>query len=223
MVRKSAEKKQSTKRTSRTTAAKMKQTPTRKKTATTKKPANTARPAAKGPDNKTATKKAIMALLTKGKKQGYLTYDEINELLPEDMLSPEQIDETFMMFDDNEIQIVDEKKKKSIVKLTKVKEKKAKRHETRDSDFGTVTDPVKMYLREMGLVTLLSREGEVEIAKKIEAGEQEVLRALLETTVGVESIIALGNEIEVGAIRPKYVLRDIDEGDTYVDEMMQTE
>ena len=64
-----------------------------------------------------------MALLKKGKKQGYLTYDEINELLPEDMLSPEQIDETFMMFDDNEIQIVDEKKKKSIVKLKKTKEK----------------------------------------------------------------------------------------------------
>ena len=80
-----------------------------------------------------------------------------------------------------------------------------------------------MYLREMGLVTLLSREGEVEIAKKIEAGEQEVLHALLETTVAVESIAALGDEIEAGAIRPKYVLRDIDEGDTYIDEMMQTE
>ncbi len=223
MVRKTAEKKQSAKRTSRTATAKKKPTPTRKKTTAARKSAKTAKPAAKGPSNKTTTKKAIMALLTKGKKQGYLTYDEINELLPEDMLSPEQIDETFMMFDDNEIQIVDEKKKKSIVKLKKVKEKKAKRPETRDSDFGTVTDPVKMYLREMGLVTLLSREGEVEIAKKIEAGEQEVLHALLETTIGVESIIALGIEIEAGAIRPKYVLRDVDEGDTYIDEMMQTE
>jgi RNA polymerase primary sigma factor len=164
-----------------------------------------------------------MALLKRGKKQGYLTYDEINELLPEDMLSPEQIDETFMMFDDNEIQIVDDKKKKSIEKLNKTKEKKVKRPVARDSDFGTVTDPVKMYLREMGLVTLLSREGEVEIAKKIEAGEQEVLHALLETTVGVENIVGLGDEIEAGAIRPKYVLRDIDEGDTYIDEMMQTE
>ena len=91
------------------------------------------------------------------------------------------------------------------------------------SDFGTVTDPVKMYLREMGLVTLLSREGEVEIAKKIEAGEQEVLRALLESPIGVESIIALGADIENGALRPKYVLRDIDEGDTYADEIVQTE
>jgi RNA polymerase primary sigma factor len=80
-----------------------------------------------------------------------------------------------------------------------------------------------MYLREMGLVTLLSREGEVVIAKKIEAGEQEVLRALLESTSGVESIIDLGENIEDGALRPKYVLRDIDEGDTYADEVVQTE
>jgi RNA polymerase primary sigma factor len=75
----------------------------------------------------------------------------------------------------------------------------------------------------MGLVTLLSREGEVVIAKKIEAGEQEVLSALLETTTGVETIINLGEYIENGDLRPKYVLRDIDEGDTYTDEAVQTE
>jgi RNA polymerase primary sigma factor len=86
-----------------------------------------------------------------------------------------------------------------------------------------VTDPVKMYLREMGMVTLLSREGEVEIAKKIEAGEQEVLRSLLESIIGVEAIIDLGDQIESGALRPKHVLRDIDEGDTYNDEVVQTE
>jgi RNA polymerase primary sigma factor len=75
----------------------------------------------------------------------------------------------------------------------------------------------------MGMVTLLSREGEVEIAKKIEAGEQEVLRALLESIIGVEAIIELGEKIETGALRPKHVLRDIDEGDTYNDEVVQTE
>ena len=90
------------------------------------------------------------------------------------------------------------------------------------TDYGSVTDPVKMYLREMGMVTLLSREGEVEIAKKIEAGEQEVLRALLESTAGVEEIIRLGEKIENGTLRPKHVLRDIDEGDTYNDEVAQT-
>ena len=90
-------------------------------------------------------------------------------------------------------------------------------------EFGSVTDPVKMYLREMGLVTLLSREGEIEIAKKIEAGEQEILRAMLDTTITVDSIIHLANDIEIGRLRPKHVLRDIDEGDTIVDETIQIE
>jgi len=173
-------------------------------------------------NTKTAPK-AIKTLLAKGKKQGYLTYDEINELLPEDMLYPEQIDETLMLFYANNIEIIETKNQKKVVKLKKAKEKKTVAKGAASHDFGTVTDPVKMYLREMGLVTLLSREGEVEIAKKIEAGEQEVLRALLESTVGVESIIALGGDIENGALRPKYVLRDIDEGDTYADEIVQTE
>ena len=169
------------------------------------------------------TPKAIKTLLSKGKKQGYLTYDEINEALPEDLLSPEQIDETLMLFDANNIEVVDKKHQKKVVKLKKAKEKKAVTKSSAGPDFGTVTDPVKMYLREMGLVTLLSREGEVVIAKKIEAGEQEILRALLESTSGVEAIIDLGENIEEGALRPKYVLRDIDEGDTYADEVVQTE
>jgi RNA polymerase primary sigma factor len=180
---------------------------------------------AKEPATKAGTKskKAIKKLLAKGKKQGYLSYDEINELLPAEMLSPEQIDETLIMFDENEIEVVDEKTKNKLITKKKKKEKKPYARGISDTDFGTVTDPVKMYLREMGLVTLLSREGEVEIAKKIEAGEQEVLHALLETIVGAESIIMLGEEIENENIRPKHVFRDIDEGDTYVDEMAQME
>jgi RNA polymerase primary sigma factor len=169
------------------------------------------------------SQKAIKKLLAKGKKQGFLSYDEINELLPAEMLSPEQIDETLIMFDENEIEVVDEKTKNKLITKKKKKEKKPVTKGISDTDFGTVTDPVKMYLREMGLVTLLSREGEVEIAKKIEAGEQAVLHALLETIVGAESIIMLGEEIENENIRPKHVFRDIDEGDTYVDEMAQME
>ena len=169
----------------------------------------------------TTGKKAIKQLLAKGKKQGFLSYDEINELLPEELLSPEQIDETLILFDENEIEVVDEKTKNKLVSKKKKKQKRPITGAISDTDFGTVTDPVKMYLREMGLVTLLSREGEVEIAKKIEAGEQEVLHALLETKIGAESIIRLGEEIENETIRPKHVLRDIDEGGTYVDEMAQ--
>ena len=213
--------------------------PTPQKTAVKPKKARVSSKKAKAPAKKTKaatkktkaatkkaeakTKKAIKKLLAKGKKQGFLSYDEINELLPAEMLSPEQIDETLIMFDENEIEVVDEKTKNKLITKKKKKEKKPVAKGISDTDFGTVTDPVKMYLREMGLVTLLSREGEVEIAKKIEAGEQEVLHALLETIVGAESIIMLGEEIENENIRPKHVFRDIDEGDTYVDELAQME
>jgi RNA polymerase primary sigma factor len=176
----------------------------------------------KKPPEKRVNRKAIQELLVKGKKQGYLTYEEINELLPEDMLSPEQIDDTLMLFDDNGIEVVDEKQNKKVVAMKTLPESKVVTEDLDAGDYGSVTDPVKMYLREMGMVTLLSREGEVEIAKKIEAGEQEVLRALLEASTGVEAIIELGEKIENGTLRPKHVLRDIDEGDTYNDEVVQT-
>ena len=222
MARKPAVKKESSKKTQAKVSAK--KDAAQKKTAkrSNKKEVMKKRTETKIRKNKAAPK-AIKTLLARGKKQGYLTYDEINELLPEDMLFPEQIDETLMLFDANNIEIIEKKHQKKVIKLKKAKEKKSVVKGAASPDFGTVTDPVKMYLREMGLVTLLSREGEVVIAKKIEAGEQEVLRALLESTVGVESIIALGADIENGALRPKYVLRDIDEGDTYTDEIVQTE
>ena len=230
MARKSAVKKESSKKTpakaSNKKAAAKKQIAKKPVKRPVKKPAKktVAKKSAanKKSVNKT-TPKAIKTLLSRGKKQGFLTYDEINETLPEDLLSPEQIDETLMLFYANNIEVVDKKHQKKVVKLKKAKEKKAVTKSSSGPDFGTVTDPVKMYLREMGLVTLLSREGEVVIAKKIEAGEQEILRALLESTTGVEAILDLGENIEEGALRPKYVLRDIDEGDTYADEVVQTE
>ncbi len=221
MVRKSSIKEETSKKTQAKASAK--DTGNKKTVKNTANQEDANKSAEKQGENIETTPKAVKSLLSKGKKRGYLTYDEINEVLPEDMLYPEQIDETLMLFYANNIEVVDEKHQKKIVKLKKPKEKRAVGRGGAASDFGTVTDPVKMYLREMGLVTLLSREGEVEIAKKIEAGEQEVLRALLESTIGVESIIALGADIENGALRPKYVLRDIDEGDTYADEIVQTE
>jgi RNA polymerase primary sigma factor len=176
-------------------------------------------------DNQTAEKEKFNKLISKGKEQGYLTYDQISEVLPEEMMSPEQIDETLLWFDDLDIEVVEKKKQKfspdskkndsdRLVEPTEVEEV---------SPFRSVNDPVKMYLREMGMVTLLSREGEVDIAKKIEFGEQEVLKAMLESTLGVDSIINLGEQIAAGTLRPKHVLRDIDEGDTIVDESIQIE
>jgi RNA polymerase primary sigma factor len=171
-------------------------------------------------ETKTVPKKTLEKLISKGKQRGFLTYDEINKALPDDMLS-EQIDETLIMFDDHDIEIIDEKKDRLPAKV-----KKVKIAHTSVSDYGSVTDPVKMYLREMGLVTLLSREGEVVIAKEIEAGEQEILKALIDTTIGVNCILELGRKIENGELRPRRVLRDvreIEEGDAYVEESIQIE
>ena len=179
--------------------------------------------AAKRKNAKKVNKQALNKLIVKGKKQGSLTYDEINKVFPEDMLSSDQFDETLMLFDDLDIEIVDEKKCKVADNQVESKEKFNKTKTVSSDDFGTVTDPVKMYLREMGLVTLLSREGEVEIAKKIEAGEQAVLRSLIDTMTGVECILDLGKHIEGGKLRLKHVLRDVDEGDAYVDEVIQIE
>jgi RNA polymerase primary sigma factor len=176
--------------------------------------------ATKKKKNKNITKKTLDKLISKGKKKGFLTYDEINKALPDDTLSLEQIDETLIMLNDLDIEIIDEKKNK----LTRTK--KIKISATPAPDFGSVTDPVKMYLREMGLVTLLSREGEVVIAKEIEAGEQEVLKALIDTNIAVECILEIGNKIDNRDIRLKQVLRDVRDMDdigAYIDETIQIE
>jgi RNA polymerase primary sigma factor len=176
--------------------------------------------ATKKKKSKNITKITLDKLISKGKKKGFLTYDEINKALPDDTLSLEQIDETLIMLNDLDIEIIDEKKNK----LTRAK--KIKISATPAPDFGSVTDPVKMYLREMGLVTLLSREGEVIIAKEIEAGEQEVLKDLIDTNIAVECIIGVGNQIENRDIRLKQVLRDVrdmDEVGAYIEETIQIE
>uniref|UniRef100_A0A7C4W0F4 RNA polymerase sigma factor SigA n=1 Tax=Desulfatirhabdium butyrativorans TaxID=340467 RepID=A0A7C4W0F4_9BACT len=171
------------------------------------------------PENK-PTGKALKDLFAKGRETGSVTYDEINRALPDSIISHDQLDETLMMFENRKINILEDKARSDSDEMGAVPS------EPKDggvADFGSVTDPVKMYLREMGMVTLLSREGEVEIAKQIEEGEQEVLKALLQTLTAVDSILMLGSYIQEGVLRPKYVLKDIDEGDTYVDEVVQTE
>ena len=173
-------------------------------------------------DGKDAVVQVLETLVAKGKAQGFLTYNEINQVLPDELMSPNQIDDTLMMFDEYDIEVLDEEKHSLTAKSKQVQGGKVPMADAGLTDFGSVTDPVKMYLREMGNVTLLSREGEVEIAKKIEAGEQEVLRALLDTTTAVDCIMELGDHILSGALRPKNVLRDIDEGDNVVDEDEQT-
>ncbi len=187
-------------------------------------------------DFKKAQQELMKELIVEGKKKGFLTYDEVNEGLPEEVASSDQLDEIFMGFTEMGIQLVEKEEdyddlvddKKIGDKLSKDdmymdKERDDLDETATSTDFGTVTDPVKMYLREMGLVTLLSREGEIEIAKKIEIGDQEVLRCQLDTTLAIDYILSLADSIRDGKLRPKHVLRDIDEGDGMVDEQIQVE
>ncbi len=167
------------------------------------------------------SKKILNGLILKGKQKGYLTYDEINEVLNDDIFSSDQIDEALIMFNNLNIDVVD--KANDGKEADNKSNDKVFKGDISAIEFGTVADPVKMYLREMGLVTLLSREGEVEIAKDIESGELEILRALIDTEIGVEYLLETEKQIKNGDIRLKHVLRDVDEGDTYVDEVVQIE
>ncbi|MCB2225103.1 MAG: RNA polymerase sigma factor RpoD [Desulfarculaceae bacterium] len=155
----------------------------------------------------------LQRLISKGKSQGYLTYDEINDTLSEEVTS-EHMDDMIMVLDEMDIQLIDNETK------AKLQAKKAAlddgdEEEEDDTppvvDEGRVNDPVKMYLREMGMVSLLTREGEVEIAKRIEAGERTIIDALLECTLCAKEILHLGSAVEEGAMRIREVVADLDE------------
>jgi len=147
----------------------------------------------------------INRLITEGKERGYLTYGEINDALPPNVVAPGQIDDLIHLFGENEIHIVDSVKKGE--KLISEQEKKQKGGDTSDNNESSasrsenisIDDPVRMYLREMGTISLLTREGEVQIAKKIEAGENEVISAVANCPITISEIIALGAQVKDGA------------------------
>ncbi|HUT84550.1 MAG TPA: RNA polymerase sigma factor region1.1 domain-containing protein, partial [Thermodesulfobacteriota bacterium] len=123
----------------------------------------------------------IKHLIDTDKEKSYLPYDEVDDILPSDIVSPDQIDDLMMTFGEMDIEIVDATQK---VKLNKQRTAKVQKEEEEEADidrdlFGKLNDPVRMYLRDMGSVSLLTREEEVEIAKRIEKGEQEIASAVL--------------------------------------------
>ncbi len=158
----------------------------------------------------------IKRLITVGKEKGYLTYDEVNEALPEDLVSPEKLDDMMMIFDEMDIEIVDSEQQVQVVRESMSVDSECLEEEEDDlqleSDVSSrVTDPVKMYLREMGQVSLLTREGEVEIAKRIEAGEREVFNAIMESSIGIKEIMSLRERLENDIVRIPDVLKEVEE------------
>jgi RNA polymerase primary sigma factor len=165
-------------------------------------------------------------LITMGEEKGFLTYDDVNDLLPSDVISSDQIDDIIMLFGEKNIDIIDSDKGAKLV----VKKAAEERVEIKREDIlgllpaiGRTGDPVKMYLREMGLVSLLSREGEVEIAKVIEEGAQESMEAVFSVTVSLKDVVNIGAQLKSGAIRVKSVVDNIEDEDGVMVEDMHRE
>ena len=159
----------------------------------------------------------VKSLMERGREKGFLTYDEVNDALPADIVSSDQIDDVMSMFGEHDIEVVDDAKKMKLpdkpppepeAKAEAVEEKE---EEEDDAGYGKSNDPVRMYLRKMGSVSLLTREGEVEIAKRIEEGEKEVLAAVLSSSIAIKEILDLGDRLRKGKIRVREIIRDAGE------------
>jgi RNA polymerase primary sigma factor len=153
----------------------------------------------------------VKALMERGREKGFLTFDEVNDALPADVGS-DQIDDVMSMFGEHDIQVVDGAESK--MKLPdkppepEEKEEEEEKQEEEDPGYGKSNDPVRMYLRKMGSVSLLTREGEVEIAKRIEEGEKEILRAVLSSSMATKEILELGERLRAGKIRVREVIKE---------------
>lgn len=165
----------------------------------------------------------VKQLIDIGKEKGFLTFDEVNDILPPD-IATDQIDDVMGMFGDMDIEIVDSAQK---IKIPKMKsdldddeesEGESEEVEFEPGSIGRTSDPVRMYLREMGSVSLLTREGEVEIAKRIEDGERDVASVILNTPITVKEVLSLGERLRKFQMTPSEVSKEVEEEELEEDE-----
>ena len=163
----------------------------------------------------------VRQLIALGKEKGYLLYDEVNELLPADITSSDELDDLFSTFGNAGIVVVDSEEKYREVKLLDRTGEGAEEHELdlSPSAVDKTNDPVRMYLREMGTVPLLTREGEVEIAKRIERGKFAVVKSISRTPTVAKTIIRMGEQLRSGdrTIRELITFQDDDLTDDRID------
>ncbi|MDX2479803.1 MAG: RNA polymerase sigma factor RpoD [Desulfuromusa sp.] len=153
----------------------------------------------------------IQQLIDMGKEKGFLTYDEVNEMLPANMVSSEQLEDVMSMFGEMDIEIVESEDKATGLKDDDSDDDDEREVELEAGTLGRTSDPVRMYLREMGQVALLTREGEVEIAKRIEEGEAQVTKVVMRTPIAAHSVMQLLSRLEKGQSRVSDITRDYDE------------
>ncbi len=150
---------------------------------------------------------AVKKMVAKGKERGYVTYDDVNAALPSEKVSSEQIEDTLTMLSEMGINVIEnEEAEEASSEEPKGKpEKKTRASSYEDEDLGRTDDPVRMYLREMGSVELLSRKGEIAIAKRIEAGREKMIGAICESPLTIRAIVHWHDALAEG----RMLLRDI--------------
>jgi len=153
---------------------------------------------------------AVKKLIARGNERGYVTYDEVNAALPQGQVSSEQIEDTMAMLSERGINVVESEEAEDpdaapAAKAEAEDEAEGSTGNVDEAEMGRTDDPVRMYLREMGSVELLSREGEIAIAKRIEAGRDMMIGGLCESPLTFRAIIAWHDALQAG----KMLLRDI--------------
>jgi RNA polymerase primary sigma factor len=148
---------------------------------------------------------AIKKMVLRGKERGYLTYDELNAALPQDQVSSEQIEDTMTMLSELGINVIESEESEEPAEAEVEDGESEVRGNVDDDDIGRTDDPVRMYLREMGSVELLSREGEIAIAKRIEAGRDMMIGGICENPLTVRALLLWRDALNEN----KMLLRDI--------------
>src|SRR3569832_1924012 len=158
----------------------------------------------------------LKLLIARGKEQGFLTYSEVNDHLPDEIVDPEQIEDIIAMINDMGIPVHETAPDADALLMSDTAvadedaaEEAAAALATADSEFGRTTDPVRMYMREMGTVELLTREGEIQIAKRIEDGEIQVLSALAQYPETIGELLRVYERVAAGEVRLSDVVRCI--------------
>ncbi|MDB5395373.1 MAG: polymerase sigma factor RpoD [Rhodospirillales bacterium] len=149
---------------------------------------------------------AIKKMIARGQERGYVTYDELNAAMPAEEYTSEQIEDTMSMLSEKGVNLVESEEGEEPAERPAVDEESADaRGNIDDDDIGRTDDPVRMYLREMGSVELLSREGEIAIAKRIEAGREQMIGGICESPLTIKALVDWHSKIERGEI----LLREI--------------